>query len=47
MIYIFLRVAAVSLFLIGYFLYQVLVKKKRIVEIQTDISTQKNVRCFS
>lgn len=37
MIYIFLRVAAVPLFLIGYLLFQLLVKKKRIAEIQTDI----------
>jgi hypothetical protein len=37
MVYIFLRVAAVPLFLIGYLLYQALVKKKKIVELQTDI----------
>lgn len=37
MIYIFLRVAAVPLFLVGYLLFQLLVKKKTFADIQTDI----------
>jgi len=37
MIYIFLRVAAVPLFLVGYLLYQLFIKKKKFVDIQTDI----------
>jgi len=37
MIYIFLRVAAVPFLLLTYIIYQVLIKKKKLAEIQTDI----------
>lgn len=37
MIYFFLRIAAVPLLLVGYLLFQLLVKKKKFAEIQTDI----------